>query len=65
MVKKKRVEGRVIEVGWEPNTQTTVRTYALVKIKIASTRRKDTAENQLKELRKKLLSKKVVIFPQE
>lgn len=62
---KSRVSGIVTEVGWEPNTRTTIRTYAYIKVKLSSTRRQDKAEEQLAKLQKKILGKKVVIFPEE
>ncbi len=62
---KSRVEGRVTEVGWEPGTPKSLRVYALIKVKLSSPRRQDTAEKQLKRLQKKILNKKIVIFPEE
>ena len=64
MTLKTRVEGRVTEVGWEQHTRTIIRTYATIKIKISSTQRQDVADKQLEQLRK-ILGKKVVIFPEE
>ena len=61
---KTRVEGRIIEAGWEPNTSNTERVYVLVKVKLSSLRRQDLAEEQLKNLQKTLIGKKVVIFPE-
>ena len=66
MPRKTRIEGQVVEVGWEPNTSTSNknRVYVLVKVKLTSTRQKDLAETQLKEFTEKMLKKKVVIFPE-
>ena len=64
MTLKTRINGTVTEVGWEPNTPTTLRTYATIKIKISSTKRQDLADQQLEQLRK-ILGTKVVIFPEE
>lgn len=64
MSRKTRIEGQIIEVGWEPNTSSVNRVYAIVKVKLTSTKRKDLAESQLKEFTKKILMKKVVIFPE-
>jgi len=64
MTLKTRIEGTVIKVGWEPNTRTTKRTYAVIRVKLSSTRRQDVVEKQLQQLRE-ILGKKVVIFPKE
>lgn len=64
MTLKTRVEGTIIEVGWEPNTPKTQRVYAIIKVKLASLRRQDLAEEQLQKLTQKILNKKVVLFPQ-
>ena len=60
----KAIDGRVIQVGWEPDTSDIERIYVLVKVRIATTKRQDRAERQLKTLTKKVLGKKVVIFPE-
>jgi len=64
MTLKTRVEGRVTEVGWERHTPTTIRTHAIIRVRLSSTRRQDVADQQLEQLRK-ILGKKVVIFPEE
>jgi len=62
---KSRVSGRCTDVGWKPNTPNTTQVYATIEVKLGSTRRQDIAEKQLKTLTKKILGKKVVIFPEE
>ena len=64
MTLKTRIEGRVTEVGWEQHTPHTIRTHAIIRVKLSSTRRQDVANQQLKQLQK-ILGKKVVIFPEE
>ena len=61
MTRKKRLEGTVLEVGWEDNSPNTVRNYALVRVKLTSERRKDVAEKKLVEYQR-LVGKKVSIF---
>lgn len=61
MPKKRRVVGMIVEVGWEDNTPTTVRNYAIIRVKLASERRKDVAEKKLREYQK-LVGKKATIF---
>lgn len=65
MTLKTRVEGRVTEVGWEHHTPTTIRTHVIIRVRLSSTRRQDVADKQLEQLRKRILGKKVVIFPEE
>ena len=65
MALKTRIDGRVTEIGWEPNSPQTVRTYAIIKVKLSSERQKKVAEEKLTALQKRILGKKVVIFPEE
>ena len=58
------ISGRVIEVGWEPTKSRGKLIYALVKVKVATTKRQDRADKQLQTLRKRVLGKKVAVFPE-
>ena len=62
---KTRTTGTVIEVGWGPNSPKTVRTHALIEVKLGSSRQQQQAEQKIKALQERLLGKKVVIFLEE
>jgi len=62
---KTRIEGRVTNIEWEHTTQGRLRINANIQVKIGTTKDQDKADKQLKQLRKKILGKKVVIFPEE
>ena len=62
--RKKPTEGEVIEVGWEPNSPTTQRVYVVIKVRLSKARTPEKAEQNMEKIRKKLLNKKVAVFPQ-
>lgn len=64
MGSKSVISGQVIEVGWEPHKSARTLVYAIVKVKIATTKRQDRADKQLQMLREKVLGKKVSVFPE-
>lgn len=65
MTLKTRIEGRVANIEWEHSKKGRLRINANIQVKIGTTKNQDKAEKQLQQLRKKILGKKVVIFPDE
>uniref|UniRef100_A0A6M3M6H5 Uncharacterized protein n=1 Tax=viral metagenome TaxID=1070528 RepID=A0A6M3M6H5_9ZZZZ len=65
MTLKTRISGRVTEVEWEHSTKGRLQINANIQIKLGTTKDQDKAEKQLQQLRKRILRKKVVIFPEE
>ena len=65
MTLKTRIEGRVTSIEWERSTQGRLRINANIQIKFGTTKNQEKAEKQLQQLRKRILRKKVVIFPEE
>ncbi|MHA1286210.1 MAG: hypothetical protein ACTSPB_02280 [Candidatus Thorarchaeota archaeon] len=63
MSSKNSIGGQVIEIGWEPIRSNRTLIYALVKVKIATTKRQDKADKHLQTLKEKILGKKVIMFP--
>ena len=65
MTLKTRITGRVTSIEWEHSTQGRLRINANIQIKIGTTNKQDKAEKQLQQLQKRILGKKIVIFPEE
>ena len=62
---KTQITGKVTELGWELRRgRLTHENYAVIRIRVSRSKCEETAENQLNKLRKKLLNRTVVIFPQ-
>ena len=65
MTLKTRISGRVTEVGWETGKQGRRQINATIQVKLGTTKHHDKADKQLQQLRKTILGRKVVIFPDE
>ena len=60
-----RITGLVTSIEGEPETPGRLRLHANIQIKLGTTKDQDKAETQLQQLRKRILGKKIVIFPEE